>query len=282
MDFAEIRRLVIIAMFSDDVLFSQLVLKGGNALNLIHRLGSRSSIDIDLSLEKDFENLEETRIRIFDTLKSRFAEAGVSVFDEKFEKKPPQSKVGEEKWGGYQVEFKLMDTAKFQSLKTDIERARRESLVVAEDQQRVFRIQISKYEYCGGKIESELQNYSIFVYTPEMIAIEKLRAICQQMPEYQQRVSHAPRARDFYDLFSIIEGAKVDLGSAENLDLLRNIFAAKEVDPVLISRISKYRDYHGQDWPSVELSVAGELRSFDFYFDFLIDQIQLLKALWEK
>ncbi len=31
MDFSEIRRLVVIAMFSDDVLFDKLVLKGGNA-----------------------------------------------------------------------------------------------------------------------------------------------------------------------------------------------------------------------------------------------------------
>lgn len=282
MDLTDIRRLVIIAMFSDDVLFTQLVLKGGNALSLVHNLGARSSRDVDLSLEKDFQDLDDIRMRIFRALRNRFAEVGVSVFDERFEKKPPQPKVGEEKWGGYQVEFKLMDTAKFQSLKTDIERARRESLVVAEDQQRVFRIQISKYEYCDGKIESELQNYSIFVYTPEMIAIEKLRAICQQMPEYQQRGIHAPRARDFYDLYSIISGAKVNLASAENLELVRNIFTAKEVNPALISRIGEYRDYHGQDWPSVELSVAGELRSFDFYFDFLIDQIQLLKTLWGK
>jgi len=31
MDFAEVKRIVIIAMFSDDTLFNQLVLKGGNA-----------------------------------------------------------------------------------------------------------------------------------------------------------------------------------------------------------------------------------------------------------
>ena len=31
MDLASIRRLVIVAMFSDDVLFDKLVLKGGNA-----------------------------------------------------------------------------------------------------------------------------------------------------------------------------------------------------------------------------------------------------------
>jgi len=30
-----------------------LVLKGGNALELVHRLGSRASVDLDFSLEED-------------------------------------------------------------------------------------------------------------------------------------------------------------------------------------------------------------------------------------
>jgi predicted nucleotidyltransferase component of viral defense system len=55
MDFATIRRLVIISVFADDVLMNRLVLKGGNALSLVHRIGSRSSIDVDFSVADDFE-----------------------------------------------------------------------------------------------------------------------------------------------------------------------------------------------------------------------------------
>jgi hypothetical protein len=40
MDFREIRRVVITAVFSDDVLFDKLVLKGGNALNIVHQVGA--------------------------------------------------------------------------------------------------------------------------------------------------------------------------------------------------------------------------------------------------
>src|ERR1700678_1466189 len=98
LDLAEIRRLVIIAMFSDDVLYAQLALKGGNALNLIYGLGSRSSVDVDLSLEQDFVDLDDARERIFRALKSRFSEADLRVFDEKFSKRPLESKVGEERW----------------------------------------------------------------------------------------------------------------------------------------------------------------------------------------
>jgi hypothetical protein len=282
MDLSDIRRIVIIAMFSDDVLFEQLALKGGNAVNLVHRLGSRSSVDVDLSLQTDFEDIPDSRERIFRALRSRFSEAGFTVFDERFYKKPLEAKAEIQNWGGYQAEFKLFETAKYASLKNDQGRTQREAVVIGPADQRVFRIQISKYEYCVGKVQANLQDYSIFVYTPEMIAIEKLRAICQQMPEYSMRRHSTPRARDFYDIFATITGAGVNLNSTENLELVRNIFAAKSVDLSLIPRIEQYREFHRQDWPSVELTTSGTLESFDFYFDFVVQQAGLLKTLWDK
>jgi hypothetical protein len=282
MDLASIRRLVIIAMFSDDMLFDQLTLKGGNALNLVHNLGSRTSMDVDLSLEKDFTDLNDTAERIFRALIDRFAEARLAVFDEKFDKRPLETKLGEEKWGGYQVEFKLMDAAKYELVKVEPERSRREALVIGPAEQRVFRVQISKYEYCQGRVATDLDNYSIYVYTPAMVAIEKLRAICQQMPEYTFRRYSIPRARDFYDIHATVIGAHFSLGTDANLELARHIFAAKSVDPALIPRIQNYREFHRQDWPSVELTVSEKLETFDFYFDFVIEQAQRLKSLWEE
>jgi len=76
MDFRELRRLVIVAMFSDDFLLEQFVLKGGNALDLIHGIGSRTSLDVDLSIENDFENPEEVKGRIFRSLRRRFGTVG--------------------------------------------------------------------------------------------------------------------------------------------------------------------------------------------------------------
>ena len=282
MDFADIGRLVIIAMFSDDVLFRQLVLKGGNALNLVYLLGSRASADVDLSLEEDFPNLEEARTRIFQALRDRFGEAGLIVFDESLVSRPATpSPRGGERLGGYEVEFKLMEFSKYESLKADPERCRRQSIVVAPLQQRIFRIQISKYEYCSGKRDTELNDYTIRVYTPEMLAIEKLRAICQQMPEYLLRGHHAPRARDFYDIHSILTGIGVDLGAPVNLQLARDIFGAKQVPLALISKIPQHRALHKQDWPAVEVTVSGRLMEFDFYFDFVVEQAKPLESLGE-
>ncbi len=44
MNLAEVRRLTIVALVSDDRLFEQIVLKGGNALSLVYGLSSRTSL----------------------------------------------------------------------------------------------------------------------------------------------------------------------------------------------------------------------------------------------
>jgi predicted nucleotidyltransferase component of viral defense system len=269
-------------MFSDDELLSQLTLKGGNALNLVYLLGCRASADIDLSLEQDFRDLENTRQKIFGALRSRFREAGLTVFDEKLTPRPLIPRRGaDERFGGYEVTFKLMETGKYDALTDNLQR-RRESVVIGPFEQRTFRIQISKYEFCAGKRETELDDYTISVYTPEMLAIEKLRAICQQMPDYHLRGHQTPRARDFYDIHSVVMGTKIDLKAPTNLQLTRDIFAAKEVPLVLISRIPEHREFHKQDWPAVEVTTSGKLEQFDFYFDFVIDQTRLLEALWKE
>jgi predicted nucleotidyltransferase component of viral defense system len=65
MDFNEIRKNVILAIFSDDQFLEKLVLKGGNAISLVHRLDYRTSLDLDFSMAGDFENLVETSQRLF-------------------------------------------------------------------------------------------------------------------------------------------------------------------------------------------------------------------------
>jgi hypothetical protein len=114
-----------------------------------------------------------------------------------------------------------------------------------------------------------------------MIVIEKLRAICQQMGEYPLRRYATARARDFYDIYSAITAANIDLSKNENLELVKHIFAAKSVPLTLLTKIDAYREFHRPDWASVELTTSEKLRDFDFYFDFVLRQVRLLKSLWE-
>ena len=122
MDFSDIRRTVIVALFSDDLLTEMLVLKGGNAINLVYGFGSRSSIDVDVSIENDFTNRADFRKRLFTSLRERFRRVGYVLFDEKFVLKPSlgiADGVGE--WGGYEIWFKIIEEKTFDALGGDLE-----------------------------------------------------------------------------------------------------------------------------------------------------------------
>ena len=62
-----------------------------------------------------------------------------------------------------------------------------------------------------------VDDLAVYAYSPQMLVAEKLRAICQQMPEYTSYLrKHAtPRGRDFLDIHTVAEYFKVDFGSAE-------------------------------------------------------------------
>ncbi len=200
MDLNEIRKKSIIALFSDDCLFEQIVLKGGNAMSLVYGLGNRASLDLDFSIDGDFSDVSDARKRIFDALRETFSKAGYRVFDEKFEPKPMiTSSDNGARWGGYIVEFKLIGNKLYESLGGQLEVIRRQALVTGTLQKRIFRIELSKFEFCREKTEIDLDDYTVRVYTPEMLAVEKLRALCQQLPSYPERAHKTARARDFYD-----------------------------------------------------------------------------------
>jgi predicted nucleotidyltransferase component of viral defense system len=281
LSFAEVRRLVIIAMFADDTLMERLVLKGGNAVSLVHGIGHRSSLDIDLSLEDDFEDFEDAGRRLVHSLEDRVDSAGYRVFEAGIRPRPANRAGRPETWGGYTVEFKLIANDRAARLGAS-EAQRRQALVIGPAHKRTFRVEISKYEYCAAKQETELDGYTIYVYPPAMIVVEKIRAICQQMPEYLLVRNKRARARDFYDIHSIITERHVDLGSTHCKSLVEHVFAVKDVSLALIPRIAESRELHRPDWPAVVNSVEGSLESYDFYFDWLVAEIGKLEPLWEK
>jgi Nucleotidyl transferase AbiEii toxin, Type IV TA system len=280
-DFAEIRSLVIVALFAEDQLLEQLVLKGGNAINLIYGYGSRSSLDIDCSIDGDFANPDQIGNLLFRTLGTRFRERGLEVFDFSFGPRPSiQRQEADDRWGGYAAEFKIIERAHLENAEGNLDRMRRTAVEIGARHQRTFRVDFSKYEFCAQKRQDELLDYAIYVYTPEMLSLEKLRAICQQMEEYPLRRNRTPRARDFYDIYVVLTEGKVDWAHQECLGVARSIFAAKDVSPRLIELIPRYRDFHQQDWPSVENSVSERLQEFDFYVDFVVTQSSKLQPLW--
>ena len=274
-----VKRLAVMAMFSDDDLMDELVLKGGNAMALIHKLTSRESVDLDFSMQHDFpDGVEAMTARIGRALQRTFPPAGYMPFDLKMAEKPANiSPDMAGFWGGYAVEFKLVTLEQFVAHKDDLKQLRNAALSIGQGKK--FLIDISRFEYVADKEETDLEGYRIYVYSPTMIACEKLRAICQQMEAYAPIVKRSDgrpgsqRARDFLDIHTLVERLVLDLIAPKAIDMTREMFALKHVPLEFLGQIGEQREFHRQGFPSVQATVAPgfKLQSFDFYFDYVVE-----------
>ena len=284
----QIRRLAITGLFSDSLLLERLVLKGGNLLDLVYRVSSRSSMDIDLSIDGDFaESADKLRNRIEKALASSFSDAGLTVFDVNLRDVPPEITENMKAfWGGYKIDFKIIEATRFDALRGDIEILRRNCLSVGERGSTKFKIDISKYEHCVGKQLADVDGYTIYTYSPSMFVCEKLRAICQQMPAYVQLVHNHPsaRSRDFLDIYLVAEAFPQDPSSSEFRSLLRSTFNAKRVPLSLLNEIARSRDFHSDDFVSVVDTVkpGQNIQAFNFYFEYVLRFYERLESFWDE
>ncbi len=283
-----IKLLTIIALVSDDALMDRIVLKGGNALRLVHGMHARQSLDLDFSIDGDLGPIEETRNTMARLLSEAFRGDGLVVFDVKLSEAPPnltQDAIGGF-WGGYTLEFKVLPVADFERLSSDPQRRRAQSLELGPGQRRAFTVDFSKHEHCAGKVAHTLDGYRVYVYSGLMIACEKIRAICQQMPEYRLKVmstTQRPRARDFFDIHRLVDAGHADLSSERAWLTLSAMFAAKRVPLRLLGEISARREFHRENFSAVRDTVdrSIKLEPFDFYVDFLVDRLRPLQPRWE-
>ena len=294
--------LVVSAIASDEELFEKLVLKGGNALQLVHKVGARASLDYDFSMQDDVEDANWLKTRLERAIHHRFELEGYHILDFTFTRRPARqtpAMAASPQWGGYNASFKYLVSKDWDSAEETVRQraAKREkdvlkhgsaarakltpeSIAVLEYRRTLGKkveVEISKYEYTEGKQEVEVDGYPIYVYTLPMIAAEKLRAICQQMDKHGQRQNPTPRPRDFYDIHACVRYGKVEL--TQHLPMVRGMFEVKRVPLPLLNHISEYRSFHANAWGEVESAVTGEvLESFDFYFDFVLSEVVRLQA----
>ena len=279
MELIEIRRTILTAIAADDYLVQLLVLKGGNALELVHHIGSRASVDLDFSIATDFDDPAEAERRLSSSLVDRFDAAGYHLFDFSFGPRPTGRTRGTP-WGGYSAYFKLIDHELRASLKGALDDMRVQAEAVGPSQQRKFKIEISAFEYVKGRIETEVDHYTCYVYSLDMIVAEKLRALCQQTPGYGRRAHPTARPRDFYDIVAAITEGGVSFANHSFQELVVEMFRTKEVELELMATIDDQREFHREEWPSVQNAVDRRLRDFDYYFDYVIEEIRILEALW--
>lgn len=280
-----IRKLVIISLFADDYLRNIFVLKGGNLISLIYGLENRASIDIDVSMAKDFDQdeLENIRHKLEVAFKNIFDDYNYEVFDLKLEPKPatPYEKI-KDFWGGYHLEFKIINKEKASALSLELKR--KQALAVGPKNSTKFKVDISKFEYCEPKEEKDFEGFTIYIYPPLLVVFEKLRAICQQIPAYSETVRLSPRtrARDFFDIHTIMTSFDLQekILLPEGRKNLTAVFEAKKVPINLLFEISNYKSFHEDDFNSVKNTVADQkgLKDFTFYFDYVVALTQSLKS----
>jgi predicted nucleotidyltransferase component of viral defense system len=289
---ARVKKLALKALFSDPELGRILVLKGGSAIDLAFAYPSgRSSIDIDLSIPQDFiGDLGAMNERMQTLLKASFRKQGYMVID-CFLKPRPSKRHPDlpEFWKGYLLNFKLVSMKNHEAHKDDLEKLRRLAEIVGPGS--TVKIEISAFEYCEEKIPVNIGGSEVYVYSPEMIVAEKLRAICQQMPEYPYIGKRAkrPRARDFYDIHNIVEHESGIYWPGETfMETVKKTFGAKGVNTALLAKIQdeSVRIFHEPDFEAVKATVSVEvaerLMNFGFYFDSIAQFVLWSKPLWKK
>lgn len=282
----KIKTLCIIALASDDYLMETLVLKGGNAIQIIHKANKRGSFDVDYSIAEDFEDeISEVKNRIEKTLYDTFKENGYELFDLKMVEKPSALPPDLETfWGGYKVEYKVADLETFAKFRSNVDDLRRNAVKLNPNTNSPkFEVEISKHEYVANKTEVELEGYKLYVYGPEMIVFEKMRAICQQNDEYSEIINtktQRERARDFYDIHTLLKHFPINIFTSESKELLQHIFDAKRVPFDYISLVRNYKNRHEEGFASVIESIPvgdrGDLRDFDFYFEYVLSNFERL------
>lgn len=277
-----IKKLAIVALVSDDYLMEQLVFKGGNAIDLVYQISGRASMDLDFSIPAAFPQDDLSRIstKIQASLEKTYESEGLVPFDLSITQKPDMTAHTDEMqfWGGYAIDFKLIPNTLFHQHSRNIEALRKRSTPVHPNDARTLHIDISKFECCTAKEPAHIHGFTVYVYTTEMIVLEKIRAICQQHPDYRAIVkSHAPsaRARDFFDIHLITQKYPLDFSTHRTKELLTACFQSKRVPLALIHQVATQRELHRRDYPSLRDTVRPgvDLKPFDYYFDYVVDML---------
>lgn len=191
----------VVALYSNRLVGASLVLKGGTALNISENIKKRLSTDIDFSVSGEIKNPESFFGEVETVLKGHFLKLKHEVFDFSFSKRPSNPhKDDPEFWGGYEVKFKLIPMGHGIS---EIENKRRNALMPHGLGSTNITLEISEHEYCGLIKEVSFGGATVRAYDPALLVLEKLRAICQQHPEYKHRKYGKNRARDYFDIYQL-------------------------------------------------------------------------------
>jgi predicted nucleotidyltransferase component of viral defense system len=256
----------ILAVFHDPVLARRMFLKGGSAMRMLDEERARLSLDADFSIQGSIRVQKSFFARVEKSLSHQF-KPRYCVFDFLVTQRPKQRKPDQPKWWkGWLCRFKLIETA---HADLPLEAKRRRALIPEGSNSSVIEIEISEHEYCGAERTKLIRGVLVHGYTRELLVVEKLRAICQQHPEYRFR-SNKNRARDFYDIYKLCSGRDPSffISCRQHLPA---VFAAKDVPVSLLKALwdEDFLSVQRSGFTQVKDSTKGAVRDFDVYVEYL-------------
>ncbi|MDT2874422.1 nucleotidyl transferase AbiEii/AbiGii toxin family protein [Lactococcus lactis] len=286
----EIRNTTLKAIFSNERLNKNLVLKGGNALKL-YGIVERESQDLDFSIKETIRFTEKEEGKEFQkSISEAFIKKGYFVNDFKFISKPKKRHESLPPfWGGYKIIFTLLDTSLYQDMiasqaPENMKELNRYAIPLEGDGKKI-EIDLSYDEYVENKLDYDLDGTKIYLYSPIMIVYEKIRASCQQLDEYPL-TANKTRARDLYDIYKSLTNSKQmelreQVLSVENFYILENIFRVKEVPFSLMKKLETKKEDLKIDYEEKVLPQVSSRNQEDFEFIFDYNQ-KLFNDLYKK
>lgn len=280
----EIRIIALKGIFSKAELENILTLKGGNAMKL-QELTNRESQDLDLSIKESIRLSKEEDGPIFEEgLQHEFEKHGYKVIDFRFEDKPAKrQRTTPPFWGGYAIQFSIIKEEQYNRLSEKQLANVNAFAEPLEGNKKRIQIDLSFDEFTNERIAKEIDGVTIYLYSPLMIIYEKIRASCQQLPQYELS-STKVRARDLYDIYTILTNIRYidlydDVLNQENFFIIQNMFKLKDVDVELISKIETIKEqlrnnYLDQVVPQIPKN--QEIPEFDYLFSYNMELFQKL------
>lgn len=276
MDADDIRLTVVKAIFSVPKLEDILTLKGGNAMKL-QGLTDRQSQDLDFSIKENIRlSIEQDGPLFLKILQKEFNQLGYQVIGFRFEEKPSKRKrITPPFWGGYQIEFSIVSNNVLKHLSEAQLKNINAYAESIEDGKKRLQIDLSFDEYTDPRIKNTIDSVDIYLYSPIMIIYEKIRASCQQLPDYTLGMNKK-RARDLFDIYSILTNIMHvqlydDILNPDNIYIIRKMFALKGVSIELIPKIEDIKENLREDYESSVIPQIPRNHStpdFDYLFAF--------------
>ena len=285
----KIRNTILKAIYSDNDLKEDLVLKGGNALKF-YDITDRASQDLDFSIKESIRYQKENEGERLRTLISdAFQQVGFLVVGFEFIEKPQKRKKDLPPfWGGYKISFAIVDIEKHQDKIDSQDPDNMKELSKygedLENNRKKIEIDLSYDEYVADKKSYDLEGTTIYLYSPLMLVYEKIRASCQQLEDYKL-VGNKTRARDLYDIYKTLTNTRQStlreaVLNQDNFYILENIFKAKDVPLELMLKLDSKKSDLAEDYKKRYNQIsADEIEDFDYIFFYNKD---LFEKLFEE